>query len=91
MRIPIHIVGINETKNMEVIHTIGHGGAGQVVYHGSRYCLDLELPDGTVITIDVGHQTLNQMCQISEEFLLREKAKFNQPPPTRFERILIGD
>lgn len=87
MRIPIHIVGMNETRNVDVTHTVGHGGPGQAIYHGSRCYLDIELPDGTVTTIDVSHETLNQVCQTSEEFLLREKARLD-PSPTRFERIL---
>ena len=60
---------------------------GIVVYDGSRCYLDLELLDGSIITIDVDPKTLDEVCRSSREYLSNEEDLSRRPPPTRFERI----
>jgi hypothetical protein len=89
MRIPVHIVGMHETRNTHRLQTLGHGDdSGIVIYDGSRCYLDLELPDGTTISIDVAPATLDDVCRTSQEHLSSEENHLKRTPSTRFERIL---
>ena len=92
MRIPIHLVGMHETRNLSPIRTLGHGDdPGIAIYSGSRCYLDLELPNGKVLSIDVPLETLNEICQASKEHLAREEDLSKRQPETRFERLLRDD
>jgi hypothetical protein len=91
MKIPVHIVGTHETRNVRRIQTLGHEGDGLVIYDDARCYLDLELPDGSVTKVEVTSTILDRIYQASKEYLSKEGDPLNQQSPTRFERILQGE
>jgi hypothetical protein len=79
---------MEKSRNLERVRGIGFGDdPGIVIFNGSKSYISLELPDKTVVKIEVTPQGLNDLCSSLETAFHFSEHPFAPQPLTRFERI----
>jgi hypothetical protein len=78
--------------DLERVRGMGFGDdPGIVIFHGSRSYINLELPDKTIIKLELTQQGLNDLCVILKASIHSSEHPFAPQPLTRFERINQGE